>query len=150
MSTRVAFVAVAVGAALLGGAAHAMDTAPPAGADTGTDPGPFQVLFGDTGFNAWTTTADTDLATLSPTLAGSLDTSAIDFEYAGYHTFTRLADTLDPSAFSGTNPVGLDVLPDNAIGDLAVGTDYTLDATGLGSLNFDLGVLLGEINPYPI
>jgi hypothetical protein len=150
MNARVAFAAVAVGAALLGGAAHAMDAAPPAGADTGTDLDPFQVLFGDTGFNSWTTTADTDLATLSPTLAGSFDTSATDFEYAGYDTFTRLADTLDPSACSGTNPDGLGILPDNAIGDLAVSTDYTLYASGLGSLDFDLGVLLGEIDPYPI
>jgi hypothetical protein len=121
--------------------------APAARAD---EPDPFQVLFGDNGFNAWTTTADTDLASSSPTLAGSLDASATNFEYVGYDTFTRLADTLDPSAFSGINPAGLGVLPDSAIGDLAVGTDYTLYATGLGSLDFDLGVLVGLIDPYPI
>lgn len=128
-------------------AAALIGLAPAARADA---PDPFQILFGDSGFNAWTTPADTDLATLSPTLAGSLDASATDFEYAGYDTFTRLADTLDPIAFSGTNPVGLGVLPDGAIGDLAVGTDYTLSVTGLGSLDFDLGVLLGLINPFPI
>jgi hypothetical protein len=138
------------GVVMAAGAAFAAALIGLAAAARADQPDPFQVLFGDSGFNAWTTTADTDLANLSPTLAGSLDTSATDFEYSGYDTFIRLADTLDPSAFSGTNPVGLGVLPDSAIGDLAVATDYALNVTGLGSLDFDLGVLLGEIDPYPI
>lgn len=129
-------------------AAALMGLAPAARADA---PDPFQILFGDGGFNAWTTTADADLATLSPTLAASLDTYAVDFESGGPEMFTLLADKLDPSAFSGVDPLGgIGVFPDNAIGDLAVATDYILDDTGLGSLNLDLGVLLGLINIYPI
>jgi hypothetical protein len=133
MSTRVALAAVAVGAALLGGAG--VDAPPSAGAVTGTDVDPFDDLYGNTGFNSWTTTADTDLATLSPTLAGDLDTSVDNFQ-TGFGNvfpddpFTILALDLDPSAFSA-NPV-LGGLPDNAIGDFAVGQDYTLFASGIG------------------
>jgi hypothetical protein len=148
MNTRVAFAAVAVGAALLGGTAFDVDTAPWAGADTGTDLDPLAQLYGDTGFNSWTTTADTDLAALSPTLASDLVTSVDNFQagfdtYFGAVTFTYLTDYLDPSAFSA-NPDGL-LIPDNAIGDLATGLDYTLFASGLGSLDADLLLPLGSL-----
>jgi hypothetical protein len=89
------------------------------------------------------------LATFSPTLADGLLTSVDNYELDPADTFTLLANTFDPSAFSGFTPDG-DFIPDNAIGDLAVATDYTLYATGLGSLDLDLGVLLGVIDLYPI
>jgi hypothetical protein len=89
MNTRVALAAVAVGAALLGGAAHAVGTAPSAGADTGTDLDPLEDLFGTGGINTWTTTADTDLATLSPTLAGDFDTNVDNFPGGGFFLMTR-------------------------------------------------------------
>jgi hypothetical protein len=144
MNTRVAFAAVAVGAALLGGAAHAVGTAPSAGADTGTDLDPFADLYGDTGFNSWTTTADTDLATLSPTLAGDVDINVDNFQLGGgffpNDPFTLLTNFLDPSAFTYETGVGL--LPDNAIGDFAVGLDFS----GLfGPVNIYLDGLLSEL-----
>jgi hypothetical protein len=120
--------------------------APAAGAVTGTDVDPLEDLFGTGGTNTWTTTADTDLATLSPTLAGDLDASVDSFE-AGFNPpvvpddpFSLLAWDLDMSAFSA-NP-GLGGLPDNAIGDFAAGLDYTLFASGLGEpLTADIDAL---------
>jgi hypothetical protein len=116
-------------AAALIGLAHA----PAARAD---EPEPFQDLFGDTGFNSWTPSADTDLAALSPTLDADFATSVDNFflqtDFSCFietscadDPFTLLANSLDPSAFSNH-------LPDNAIGDLAVGLDYTTFASGLG------------------
>ena len=132
MNARVAFAAVAIGAALLGSAD--VGSAPSAGADTGTDLDPLAQLYGDTGFNSWTTTADTDLAALSPTLASDLVTSVDNFQagfdtYFGAVTFTYLTAYLDPSAFT-SDPAGF-LIPDNAIGDFAVGLDYSVDAVGL-------------------
>ena len=66
----------------------------------------------------------------------------------GSVTFTLLADALDPSAFTAAPFLG--GLPDNAIGDLAVGLDYTLFASGLGSLDADLLILLGPLFVDPI
>jgi hypothetical protein len=102
---------------------------------TSTDHGPFETLFGDNGINGWTTTADTDLAALSPTLDSEFATSVDTYFQNG---IPFLADALDPSGFSAG-------VPDNALGDLAVGIDYTLFATGLQSLDWDLGVLLGVV-----
>jgi hypothetical protein len=104
-----------------------MGTAPAAGAVTGTDVDPLEDLFGTGGTNTWTTMADTDLATLSPTLAGDLDTSVDNFQtgfgnFLPNDPFTILALDLDPSAFSANPDLG--GLPDNAIGDFAVGLDY--------------------------
>jgi hypothetical protein len=87
------------------------------------------------------------LDTNDPTLAADFDASATDFE-GGFGvdqlfasvTFTELTDALDPSAFTASPFLG--GLPDNAIGDLAVGLDYTLFASGLGSLDADLLVPL--------
>jgi hypothetical protein len=121
--------------------------APAARAD---EPDPFQLLFGDSGINTWTPTADAYLDTNDPTLASDFDASATDFE-GGFGvdqldssvTFTLLASALDPSAFTAAPFLG--GLPDNAIGDLAVGTDYTLFASGLGSLDAYIPILLGPL-----
>ena len=126
---------VAFAAALIG-------LAPAARAD---EPDPFQLLFGDSGINTWTPPADTDLAALSPTLASALVTSVDNFDTQfstlyGSVSFTELTDVLDSSAFT-VNADGIPI-PDNAIGDLATGLDYTLFASGLGSLDADLLVPL--------
>jgi hypothetical protein len=73
----------AAGAAFVA-ALISVGAAPAASAVTGTDDDPFGDLFGTGGTNTWTTTADTDLATLSPTLAGDLDASVDNFE-AGFN-----------------------------------------------------------------
>ena len=89
---------MAAGAAF---AAALIGLAPAARAD---EPDPFQLLFGDTGFNSWTTTADTDLVALSPTLASDFATSVDGYETGagGFYAsdpFTILTHDLDPSAF---------------------------------------------------
>jgi hypothetical protein len=134
-------------AAALIGLAHA-----PAGrADT--EPDPFQLLFGDSGINTWTPTADTDLAALSPTLAADFETSVDYFDpvNSGFFIddpFSNLAYFVDPSGFSADPLVG--GLPDNAIGDFGVSLDYTLFATGLGNpVDFFLDGLLSELGVIP-
>jgi hypothetical protein len=101
-----------------------MGAAPAASAITGADVDPLEDLFGTGGTNTWTPTADADLGAL----AGGLDTSVDN--YAGFagsiwvdDPFTVLTHLLDPSAFSVGGP-------DNAIGDLAVGLDYTVITAG--------------------
>jgi hypothetical protein len=164
MSTRVALAAVAVGAALLGGAVHGIGAAHADGEDSvgtagavpvvpvTTDLDPFQELYGDTGFNSWTTTADTDLAALSPTLASDFATSVDSFQadttgggnfIDGDDPFRFLVYHFDPSAFSA-NP-GLGGLPDNAIGDFATGLDYTVFASGGSTLDVDLITLEADL-----
>jgi hypothetical protein len=113
-------------------AAELLGLAPAAEADTDLDP--FQDLFGYTGFNAWTTTADSSLVSSDPTLAASLDTSVDNFEmgFRGFFPadpFSVLVTYFDPTAFSDHPDVG--GLPVNAIADLAVSLDYTLFAGGL-------------------
>lgn len=140
MNKRIAFAAIAVGAALLGG------TAPPADADTDSDLDPLALLYGDTGFNSWTTAADTDLANLSPTLTADLTTTVDDFNAANVEPdLSPVSDpislglySIDPTAFSADPSLG--GLPDNGIGDLAVGLDY-----GLFSAETDLGQLFSSI-----
>jgi hypothetical protein len=120
-----------------------MGTAPSASAVPGTDVDPFQDLFGNTGFNSWTPTADTGLGAS----AGGFDTSVDNLFQTSFacfggfcadDPFTNLTLSLDPSAFS----VGL--VPDNAIGDLAVGLDYTTFASGLGPVvDVPLDLLFG-------
>ena len=113
-------VGVAFAAALIG-------LAPAARAD---EPDPFQVLFGDSGINnTWTSTADAYLDTNDPTLAAHFEASVDGFQQGGSFLipndpFTFVTDELDHSAFSGG-------FPDNAIGDFAVGLDYSVDAVGL-------------------
>jgi hypothetical protein len=133
----------AVAAALIG-----LANAPAATADTDLDP--FQDLFGTGGINTWTPTADADLGAL----AGGFDTS-VDNWQTGFETlfgsisFTSLADIFDPSAFSANPDVFGGLLPDNAIGDLAVGLDYTLFASGLTSLDVGILELLGPLFVVP-
>lgn len=132
-------------------ASAASSTDPLAGAAvpvTSPGDGPFDTLFGDSGFNAWTTPADTDLAALSPTLDSDFATSVDNFDTQfftlyGSVSFTELTDVLDSSAFT-VNADGIPI-PDNAIGDLATGLDYTLFASGLGSLDADVLIYLGPL-----
>jgi hypothetical protein len=146
MNRRVALATVAVGAALLGGAAIDVDTAPLAGADTGTDLDPLAQLYGDTGFNSWTTAADTDLAAVSPTLTADFTTSVDSFDFDNVQPdLSPVSDpislglySVDPSAFSADPALG--GLPDNGIGDLAVGLDY-----GLFSAEGDLEQVFGPL-----
>jgi hypothetical protein len=114
---------MAVGAAF---AAALIGLAPAARAD---EPDPFQQLFGDTGLNTWTPSADAYLDTNDAALAANLEASVDGFQQGGSFLFpndpfTFVTDELDPSAFSGG-------FPDNAIGDFAVGLDYSVDAVGL-------------------
>jgi hypothetical protein len=128
MHTRVASAVIAT---LLGGAALVGDVAPSASADPGTDLDPLAQLFGDTGFNSWTTAADTDLASLSPTLTADFATSVGNFNANADPLPGPVNDPIslglyavDPSAFSADPSLG--GLPDSGIGDLAVGLDYGL------------------------
>ena len=128
--------------------------APAARAD---GPDPFEDLFGDTGINAWTPAADASLLSSDPTEAANLDASVENFladapistqfpegdDPFSFYTW----EVLDPSAFTGEPLVDhLDLgtvvpggLPDNAIGDLAVGLDYSLFASGLAP-SLDTGI----------
>ena len=113
-------------------ASAASSTDPLAGAAvpvTSPDDGPFDTLFGDSGINTWTPAADAYLDTNDPTLAAHFEASVDGFQQGGSFLFpndpfTFVTDELDPSAFSGG-------FPDNAIGDFAVGLDYSVDAVGL-------------------
>jgi hypothetical protein len=121
----------AVGAAC---AAALIGLAPAATADT--EPDPFEDLLGSYGSNSWTVSADNSLATSDPTLAASFDTSVDNFGDAGIPpAFENILGQLDPSAFSVelTGPDQYGYFPVTDAGDLAVGLDYTLFASGLGS-----------------
>ena len=147
-------VGAAFAAALIG-----LADAPAAGADT--DLNPFQDLFGEIGTNSWTQSADSFLASSDPNLAASLDTSVENFLASvpvstdfpeGDDPFSFLVWSLDPSAFSPDASYGplLDGgLPDNAIGDFAVGLDYTLFATGVGGNDVGISDLLSSIMSIP-
>jgi hypothetical protein len=142
-------VGMAVGAAF---AAALIGLAPAAKAD-----GPFEDLFGDTGFNSWTPAADASLLSSDPTLAASLDTSVEQYiplvDQAD--PITTLVSEVDPSAFTfsdewftpGGQPIdalpsgpvdctiGCDLvdvpIPQDGIGDVALGSDYLLYLVGL-------------------
>jgi hypothetical protein len=110
--------------------------APAARADT--EPEPFQDLFGDTGINSWTPSADASLLSSDPTLAGSLDVSVDNFQSLIlinplYDPVGWLADKWDPSAFSVllTGPDQYTYLPVDAVGDLAQSVDFSVFASGL-------------------
>jgi hypothetical protein len=96
----------------------------PAAAVAPSDLNPFEDLFGTAGINTWTPSADSFLASSDPTLAASLDTSVDNFWSADDDPFTRLVAEFVPGAFSGTEGPG-------GIGDLALGLDYTVFASGL-------------------
>jgi hypothetical protein len=122
-------VGTAVGAAFaaaLIGLAHA----PAARADT--EPDPFELLFGDSGINSWTPAVDGYLDTNDPTLAADLNTSVDNFFAATTdHPFTELAVL---GNLYGLDTIGTDGYPDNGLGDLAVGLDYSLFASGLAPI----------------
>jgi hypothetical protein len=116
--------------------------------------GPFEDLFGDSGFNSWTPAADASLLSSDPTLAATLDTSVQHFieNVAAADPITTLVSEADPSAFTfndetfidgpgGTTlwpavPIGTIAdctygcdfvtvpIPQDSIGDIAVGLDY--------------------------
>jgi hypothetical protein len=116
--------------------------------------GPFEDLFGDSGFNSWTPAADASLLSSDPTLAATLDTSVQHFieNVAAADPITTLVSEADPSAFTfndetfidgpgGTTlwpavPIGTIAdctygcdfvtlpIPQDSIGDIALGSDY--------------------------
>ena len=144
-------VGMAVGVAL---AAALIVMAPAARADT--EPESFQDLFGDRGTNTWTVAADNSLDTNDPTLAASLGTSVDSFEAANYASygadapFTSLTDDFDPSAFTGDG-IGFDAcvvacptFPLNGPGDLAIGLDYSIFASGLAPT---LDLVISDLGP---
>jgi hypothetical protein len=150
-------VIAAFAAALIG-----LPNAPAARADT--EPDPFEDLFGTAG-NSWTASADSSLLSSDPTLAASLDTSVDNFLASvipspnfpeGDDPFSFLVWSLDPSAFSPDSFYGPLVpvldnngLPDNAIGDFAVGLDYALFASGIGGNDVGITDLLSPILSIP-
>jgi len=116
--------------------------APAADADADLDP--FQDLFGDTGINSWTPSADSFLNSMDPTnaLGGSLDTSVDNFlstaEATNFSPVTTISDIvsqIDPHAFTtdGTLLFGMgsDIIPLDSTGEFALGLDYGLFASGL-------------------
>jgi hypothetical protein len=143
-------------AALIG-----LPNAPAATADTDLDP--FQDLFGNIEINGWSPSGtDSFLAGSDPTLAGSLDASVDNFLAAvpvsanfpeGDDPFSFLVWSLDPSAFSPDAYYGPLLngsgLPDNAIGDFAVGLDYTLFASGIGGNDVGITDLLSSVESIP-
>jgi hypothetical protein len=122
----VAGVSMAVGgafaAALIG-----LSNAPAASADT--DPDPFEDLFGTTGFNDWTTSADSFLASSDPTLANQWDAMA--------DAYSTTATTSDVDSiqelvyffdYNALNPTTL--VPTDFFGDLALVADVLLTPSG--------------------
>ena len=146
----------AVAAALIG-----LANAPTARADA--EPDPFQDLFGEVGINGWSPSGtDSFLVSSDPTLAATLDTSVDNFLASvpispnfpdGDDPFSFLVWSLDPSAFSPDAYYGPLLngggLPDNAIGDFAVGLDYTLFASGIGGNDVGITDLLSPILSIP-
>jgi hypothetical protein len=144
-------------------AATLIGLAPAARADT--EPGPFADLFGDSGINSWTTSADNFLLSSDPTLAASLDASVDNFLVNagifvnsdfpdGDDPFSFLVSSFDPSAFSQGSggdllPLVDGSLPDNALADFAVGLDYSLFATGLGGNDVAISDLLSSVASIP-
>jgi hypothetical protein len=127
------------------------DIAPAAAAPAAapSDLDPFQDLFGDTGINTWTPSADSFLASIDPTLAANFDTSADNFDslmISPGGAFEFLAHELDPSSFS-FDPALNGWFPVDAIGDLATGLDYSLGPTLDGSLlnSFELAAFWTEL-----
>jgi len=107
---------------------------------------PFEDLFGNSGINAWTTSADSLLATNDPTLAAHLDTSIDSFLFNfgnQVDPFSIIAYRLDPTLPLDQLPFSMDPagfgyflengVPLNLTGDLAIGLDYMLYASGIGA-----------------
>ena len=129
------------------------------------EPAPFEDLFGDTGINSWTTSADSFLLSSEPTLAASLDTSVDNFLVNagvfvgsdfpdGDDPFSFLVSGIDPSAFSAGAggdllPLVDGSLPVNGSADVAVGLDYALFATGIGGNDVAISDLLASVASIP-
>jgi hypothetical protein len=107
---------------------------------------PFEDLFGNSGINTWTTSADSFLASNDPTLAANLDTSVDNFLFNfgnQVEPFSTIAYRLDPNLPLDQLPFSVDPagfgyfldsgVPLNATGDFALGLDYTLYASGIGA-----------------
>ncbi len=107
---------------------------------------PFEDLFGNSGINTWTTSADSFLASNDPALAANLDTSVDNFLFNfgnQVDPFSIIAYRLDPSLPLDQLPFSMDPagfgyfldngVPLNATGDLALGLDYVLYASGIGA-----------------
>ena len=144
-------VGMAVGAAF---AAALIGLAPAARADPelipsddlSGGPNPFEELFGSSGINTWTPSADSFLASNDPTLAAQMDTSVDNFLFNfgnQVEPFSTIAYRLDPSLPLDQLPFSMDPagfgyfldggVPLNATGDFALGLDYMLDASGIGA-----------------
>ncbi len=107
---------------------------------------PFEDLFGNSGINTWTTSADSFLASNDPTLAANLDTSVDNFliNFGNQvDPFSTIAYRLDPSLPPDQLPFSMDPagfgyflddgVPLNATGDFALGLDYLSYASGIGA-----------------
>jgi hypothetical protein len=107
---------------------------------------PFEDLFGNSGINTWTTSADSFLASNDPTLAANLDTSVDNFLFNfgnQVDPFSTIAYRLDPSLPPDQLPFSMDPagfgyflddgVPLNATGDFALGLDYISYASGIGA-----------------
>jgi hypothetical protein len=109
-----------------------LDLFPTAGntAAAPSDLDPFEDLFGDSGINTWTTSAD---ASLPSTTAASLDATVDAFQNDGIPpAFENIIGQLDPSAYAVdlTGPEQGYFLAD-PLGDLATTLDFSLYASGL-------------------
>jgi hypothetical protein len=107
---------------------------------------PFEDLFGNTGINSWTVSADSFLASNDPTLAANLDTSVDNFLFNfgnQVDPLSTIAYRLDPSLPPDQLPFSMDPagfgyflddgVPLNATGDFALGLDYLSYASGIGA-----------------
>jgi hypothetical protein len=145
---------IAVGAALV---AATIALAHEARADADLDP--FEDLFGTAGINSWTPSADGYLASIDPTnaLAANLDTSVDNFVtvagppyfYGPDLVFSSLAYGSDPNAFDIPIPMVEFLIPTDATGDVALGLDYMLFASGLAPVVDPLITDLVQVSQLP-
>ncbi len=151
---RLSVLGVGMAASAVFAAALIVGNAPAARADNEVLPSddlsgglnPFEDLFGNSGINTWTTSADSFLASNDPTLAANLDTSVDNFLFNfgnQVDPFSIIAYRLDPSLPLDQLPFSMDPagfgyfldsgVPLNATGDFALGLDYMLYASGIGA-----------------
>jgi hypothetical protein len=128
------------------------------------DDGPFEDLFGDTGFNSWTPAADASLLSSAPTLAATLDTSVEQYieNVAAADPITTLVSEADPSAFTFNDltfvdaPGGMPIwpgLPSDTIADCTYGCDFVAvpipqDGIGDAALGSDYLLYLGGLDTF--